>query len=72
MAEITLKLTFDELKQIDKYVELNDETQTLFDKIKNAYPEPKVTFENHGDFDVVSYHDPELAQRHSQDPPYAL
>ena len=38
MTEITLKLTFEELKIIDKYVELNDETRPLFDKIRNAYP----------------------------------
>ena len=38
---ITLKLTFEELKQIDKYVELNDETRPLFDKIRNAYPKPE-------------------------------
>ena len=41
MTEITLKLTFEELKTLDKYVELNDETRPLFDKIKNAYPKPE-------------------------------
>ena len=41
MTEITLKLTFEELKQIDKFVELNDETRPLFDKIRNAYPKPE-------------------------------
>ena len=41
MTEITLKLTFEELKIIDKFVELNIETQTLFDKIRNAYPKPE-------------------------------
>ena len=41
MTEITLKLTFEELKIIDKFVELNDETRPLFDKIKNAYPKPE-------------------------------
>lgn len=56
---ITINLTLDELKTLDKFVELNDETRPLFDKIRSAYPESKVTFENHGDFDVVSYHDPE-------------
>ena len=38
---ITLNLTLKELQQIDKYVEVNDETQELFDKIKNAYPKQK-------------------------------
>ena len=38
---ITLNLTLEELKTLDKYVELNDETRPLFDKIQNAYPEPE-------------------------------
>ena len=54
---ITINLTLDELKTLDKFVELNDETRPLFDKIRSAYP--KITFENHGDFGVVSYHDPQ-------------
>jgi hypothetical protein len=41
MTEITLKLTLEELKIIDKFVELNDETRPLFDKIRNAYPKPE-------------------------------
>ena len=41
MTEITLKLTIEELKIIDKFVELNDETRPLFDKIQNAYPKPE-------------------------------
>ena len=40
--KITLTLTLDELKLIDKYVELNDETESVFDKIKYAYPQPKM------------------------------
>ena len=39
---ITLKLTFEELEQIDKYIELNDDTRQLFDKIRNAYPKSPV------------------------------
>ena len=38
---ITLNLTLEELKTLDKYVELNDETRPLFDKIRNAYPKPE-------------------------------
>jgi len=38
---VTLNLTLEELKTLDKYVELNDETRPLFDKIKNAYPKPE-------------------------------
>jgi hypothetical protein len=45
MTEITLKLTFEELKALDKYVELNDETRPLFDKIRNAYPKPTTLFD---------------------------
>jgi hypothetical protein len=45
MTEITLKLTFEELKIIDKYVELNDETRPLFDKIRNAYPKPETLYD---------------------------
>ena len=39
--KITLELTLDELKLIDKYVVWNDETRSFFDKIKGAYPKPK-------------------------------
>ena len=42
---IILELTLDELKLIDKYVELNDETESVFDKIKDAYPKPKTMTE---------------------------
>lgn len=53
--KITLELTLDELKLIDKYVEMNDETQSVFDKIKYAYPQPKMTLQQEGDYAVVSY-----------------
>ena len=39
---ITLKLTFEELEQIDKCVELTDSTRQLFDKIQKAYPKSPV------------------------------
>jgi len=39
---ITLKLTFEELEQIDKYIELNEDTRQLFDKIQKAYPKSPV------------------------------
>jgi hypothetical protein len=39
--KITLELTLEELNLIDKYVELNDETQSVFVKIKDAYPKSK-------------------------------
>jgi len=37
---ITLTLTLEELKLIDKYVEYGEETKELFDKVKQAYPLP--------------------------------
>ena len=40
--KISLKLTFEELEQIDKYVELNEDTRQLFDKIRKAYPKSPV------------------------------
>lgn len=39
---ITLKLTLEELEIIDKYIELNDDTRQLFDKIRKAYPKSPV------------------------------
>ena len=57
--QISLNLTLEELEIIDKFVELDDNTRQLFDKIRSAYPKLKITFENRGDFDVVSYHNPQ-------------
>ena len=47
MTEITLKLTFEELKQIDKYIEYHDYDcdKPLLEKIKNAYPKPTTLFD---------------------------
>jgi hypothetical protein len=39
MTEITLNLTLKELQQIDKYVEVNDDTLSVLMKIKDAYPD---------------------------------
>ncbi len=36
--KISLNLTLEELEIIDKYIELNDDTRQLFDKIREAYP----------------------------------
>jgi hypothetical protein len=41
MTEITLNLTLKELQQIDKYVEVNDDTLSVLMKIKDAYPQQK-------------------------------
>lgn len=57
MTETTLKLTLEELQLLDKYVELNAETQQLFEKIKDAYPERKMELVLDGDFVYVSYDD---------------
>ena len=40
--KISLNLTLEELEIIDKYIELNDDTRQLFDKIKKAYPKSPV------------------------------
>ena len=53
--KITLELTINELKLIDKYVHYNEETKEVFDKIKNAYPRPKMTLELGGKFEIVYY-----------------
>jgi hypothetical protein len=53
--KITLNLTLKELQQIDKFVEVNDDTLSVLMKIKNAYPQPKMHLENEGEFSIVSY-----------------
>ena len=40
--QISLNLTIEELEIIDKYIELNDDTRQLFDKIRSAYPKSPV------------------------------
>ena len=61
--KITLELTLDELKLIDKHIELNDETQMVFHKIRDAYPKSKTltdliwnwwedVFTTHSDWDA--------------------
>ena len=52
---ITLNLTLKELQQIDKYIEINDDTLSVLMKIKNAYPQPKMNFLFDGKCEVVSY-----------------
>ena len=55
--KIILELTLDELKTLDKHIEYNEETKSVFDKIKYAYPQPKMTLQNEGEYAVVSYND---------------
>ena len=55
--KITLELTLEELKTLDKHIEYNEETKSVFDKIKYAYPQLKMTLENEGEYAVVSYND---------------
>ena len=55
--KITLELTLDELKTLDKHIEYNEDTKSVFDKIKYAYPQLKMTLENEGEYAVVSYND---------------
>ena len=40
--QISLNLTIEELEIIDKYIELNNDTRQLFDKIRKAYPKSPV------------------------------
>ena len=40
--KISLNLTLEELEIIDKYIQLNDDTRQLFDKIRSAYPKSPV------------------------------
>ena len=53
--KITLELTLDELKMLDKYVEYGEETKELFDKLKEAYPQPKMEYQESGTVDKVEY-----------------
>ena len=51
--KITLTLTLDELKELDKNLYYCEETWSIFDKIKVVYPQPKMTLANSGEFAVV-------------------
>ena len=53
--KITLELTIEELKLLDKYVEYGEETKELFDKVKQAYPQPKMEHQESGTVDKVEY-----------------
>jgi hypothetical protein len=53
--KFTLELTLDELHMLDKYVEYCEETKEFFEKLKNAYPRPKMHLESEGEFSIVSY-----------------
>ena len=53
--KITLELTLDELKMLDKHVEYSDETKELFDKLKQAYPQPRMEYQESGTVDKVEY-----------------
>ena len=53
--KITLELTIEELKLLDKYVEYGEETKELFDKVKQAYPQPRMEYQESGTVDKVEY-----------------
>jgi len=55
--KITLELTLDELKALDKNLYYGEETWSIFDKIKYAYPQPKMILQQEGDY-VVDYQAP--------------
>ena len=51
----SLELTLDELHMLDKYVEYCEETKEFFEKLKNAYPQPRMEYQESGTFDKVEY-----------------
>ena len=53
--KFTLELTLDELHMLDKYVEYCEETKEFFDKLKEAYPQPKMEYQQSGTVDKVEY-----------------
>ena len=53
--KITLELTIEELHMLDKYVEYGEETKEFFEKLKNAYPQPKMEYQESGTVDKVEY-----------------
>lgn len=55
--KITLELTLEELKQIDNSIGRYYNTAVLKDKIKDAYPLPKMYLKDDGKFEIVSYND---------------
>ena len=52
---ITLTLTVEELQLLDKYVEKTDDTYSVLMKIKDAYPQPKMEYQESGTVDKVEY-----------------
>jgi len=53
--KITLTLTLDELKELDKNLYYCEETWSIFDKIKVVYPQPQMNLQQEGDYVSVSY-----------------
>jgi hypothetical protein len=53
--KFTLELTLDELHMLDKYVEYCEETKEFFEKLKDAYPQPRMTSGEGGRFELVYY-----------------
>ena len=53
--KFTLELTLNELKLLDKHLEYGEETKELFDKVKQAYPQPKMEYQESGTVDKVEY-----------------
>ena len=53
--KITLELTLEELKQIDNSIGRYDHTAVLKDKIKDAYPLPRMEAERSGEVHIVFY-----------------
>ena len=55
--KIILELTLDELKALGKNLIYDEETKSVFNKVKDAYPLLKMTLQDEGVYAVVSYND---------------
>ena len=53
--KITLELTIEELKLIDKHLWISGATKPILEKIKQAYPQPKMEYQESGTVDKVEY-----------------
>ena len=52
---ITLILTLEELKLIDKHLWISGATKPILEKVKQAYPQPKMEYQESGTVDKVEY-----------------
>ena len=53
--KITLELTIEELKLLDKHLWISGANKPILEKIKQAYPQPKMEYQQSGTVDKVEY-----------------